>query len=349
MKVTTRQEKLLKSIIEEYNKTSKPVGSKIIVEKYMPEVSPQTIRIEMAKLEDLNFLEKTHTSSGRVPSIEGYKYYDKNILVPVVDKEIINKLKMIFEKRQANAEQVINESLNLINEITGLVSLSSNINQNDENLRQISLVQLDAKQALIILVSSSANISKTLINYFNVQQLKDVEVCIRIFNQYLIGVKFCDIQDKLREIEPIIKKEVLEFEYITQEIIMRLFNYHAQSNENKKIVGVSSIFNNPEFQDHNKLKQIIELIENGTIWDQIKHNLDKTYKNQKIIIEHKDDLPISIATAKLNIKNQSHQISVVGPTRWDLKQIKGILEYITNQLEKIYNNPEDSDDNEYIK
>ena len=68
------------SIVEEFIDKGEPVGSKALMVKYRLPYSSATIRNEMAELEKIGFLEKTHSSSGRVPSTEGYKYYVDNIM-----------------------------------------------------------------------------------------------------------------------------------------------------------------------------------------------------------------------------------------------------------------------------
>jgi len=78
--ITDRQEKLLKLIIEEYMKLAVPVSSKSLSETM--ECSSATIRNEMSVLEDVGLLEKTHISSGRIPSSKGYRYYVDNIMKP---------------------------------------------------------------------------------------------------------------------------------------------------------------------------------------------------------------------------------------------------------------------------
>ena len=70
-----RKKKVLKAIVEEYINTAEPVSSNSIVNNYDLNYSSATIRNEMADLEKIGLLEKTHTSSGRVPSEKGYRYY----------------------------------------------------------------------------------------------------------------------------------------------------------------------------------------------------------------------------------------------------------------------------------
>ena len=70
-----RRSALLNLIVEEYVDTALPVGSKYIVGKHHMPVSPATVRLEMARLEEEGFITQPHTSAGRVPSDKGYRYY----------------------------------------------------------------------------------------------------------------------------------------------------------------------------------------------------------------------------------------------------------------------------------
>ena len=70
-----RKKEILQAIIEEYIETADPVSSKAIVEKYKIDCSSATVRNEMADLEKMGFLDKPHTSAGRVPSAKGYRFY----------------------------------------------------------------------------------------------------------------------------------------------------------------------------------------------------------------------------------------------------------------------------------
>ena len=71
--LNNRQNELLKLIIEDYIKTARPVSSKALCDTL--NCSSATVRSEMANLEENGYLEKTHISSGRVPSEKGYRYY----------------------------------------------------------------------------------------------------------------------------------------------------------------------------------------------------------------------------------------------------------------------------------
>ena len=70
-----RKKKILQAIVEEYINTAEPVSSGSLVKRHGLDFSSATIRNDMAHLEEIGFLDKPHTSSGRVPSAKGYRYY----------------------------------------------------------------------------------------------------------------------------------------------------------------------------------------------------------------------------------------------------------------------------------
>ena len=90
-----RKEYILKLIVEHFIKTAQPVASKTLIEIYGLTFSSATIRNEMQALEEEGFLEKTHTSSGRIPSTQGYKYYVENLRDYVKHKDIKFQLQTI--------------------------------------------------------------------------------------------------------------------------------------------------------------------------------------------------------------------------------------------------------------
>ncbi|MCT7815201.1 MAG: heat-inducible transcriptional repressor HrcA, partial [Lactobacillus iners] len=81
--LTERQELILETIINDFTQTHEPVGSKTVMLQLPIKVSSATIRNEMVVLEDFGFLEKTHSSSGRVPSASGYRYYLDYLVDPI--------------------------------------------------------------------------------------------------------------------------------------------------------------------------------------------------------------------------------------------------------------------------
>ena len=112
--LTNRQLLILQVTVDDFIDTAQPVGSRQLSKKEEVPFSPATIRNEMADLEEMGFLEKTHTSSGRVPSQKGYRYYVDNMLTPQrISQSEIKQIRSIFEERKVETEQIIQNPLKL--------------------------------------------------------------------------------------------------------------------------------------------------------------------------------------------------------------------------------------------
>ena len=120
--IPERQSKLLKLIVEEYIKTAKPIGSSALCEEL--DCSSATIRNEMNSLENMGYLEKTHTSSGRIPSEKGYRYYVDNIMHPKeLTGEDVLTLQRIFENKSLQLSDAIVKSMEIISDLTNYTSM----------------------------------------------------------------------------------------------------------------------------------------------------------------------------------------------------------------------------------
>lgn len=333
MKLTERQNKLLKAIIDEYTATAAPVGSKVLIDKYFKNLSSATIRNEMYILEQMNLVEKMHTSSGRMPSLAGYRYYEKKLLEPDVNFDIRNRLRKILSERTRTINEIIEISVNFINEITKLPSIVTHSNI-DERLCRIDLIKLSNKLALVLVVSSSGNVIKKTIQFDDVKQYNDVATCVKVFNDRLVDTKFSEIEFKLTPLKNIIKKMVTQYEFVIQEIVNKIFDFNMRYTNN--VYGTKNLIKNTEFLDREKLIKIIDLLENTSVWEQIAYNQQKTGKT---VITFGDEIGVegvSVASTTFNSGDGSkHQISVVGPTRMDYAKIKGLLNIFKEEIEKI--------------
>ena len=92
MELDARKQKVLKAIIDDYIESAEPVGSRTLARKHDLGVSPATIRNEMADVEMLGYLEHLHTSSGRIPSSKGYRFYVNGLIPPKPVSEEEKKL-----------------------------------------------------------------------------------------------------------------------------------------------------------------------------------------------------------------------------------------------------------------
>ena len=147
--LTKRQENILKLIVMKYIELAKPVSSNLICKKL--KCSSATVRNEMVELENLGLLEKTHTSSGRVPSEAGYRYYVDHLMQPKeMNGEEMLKLQIIFKNQNLVLSDCLKKSLQLISDMTNYTSIVLGKASHENQLKEINVVPLDKENMIII-------------------------------------------------------------------------------------------------------------------------------------------------------------------------------------------------------
>ena len=330
MKLTKRQIQILKIVIDEYTYSAQPVPSKLIVDKYMKEYSPQTIRNELNLLENYGLLEKTHTSSGRIPSIEGYKYYEMNILKPYLSDDIKTQLKVILERRDLSIDTIIDESAALIESILKLPTVVQTADATLQ-LKRFDLVPISKEQVLILLITSDGEIIKNTIQIKDHKQLEDVTICIRIFNDRLVDTPISEISNKLKVIKEIIRKSVHQYEFVMQQIISKIFEFNSIPKK-QNVYGINNLVTQPEFRNPEKLKYVLSLLDNSSVWKQIAYTNEITGKSKITFVSDVDNKDIAVASTSIKTLDSTKQISIVGPTRMDYAKVKGLLNFIKDEL-----------------
>lgn len=334
--LTNREQKILKIIVEQYSRNAVPVSSNEIINFFDPPLSSATIRIEMGKLEKKKLLEKTHLSSGRIPSLDGYKYYCDYILTPKINLDLKKKLKLIFDNRELSINTIIDQTTSILNEnfkLPLLLTVESN-----ETLKRFDLIRLSDTNALIIIIVSSGNIIKNNISIINQKQFDDIMICVRVFNDRLVDTPISQINEKLEHVKEIIRSIVNEYEFCFQKIIMRIFDANIITRQTK-LVGTKYIASQPEFKNLQKLNHVLEFLDNVSIWKQLAYLQNSNNKTSITFAEEIGDRELAIACTSIALNNGAkHHIAVVGPTRMEFDLIKGVLDFIKEELEKLNNN-----------
>ena len=136
-----RRQNILKIIVEDYIKTARPVGSEYVAKKL--NCSSATVRNEMMYLEEVGLLEKTHISSGRVPSEKGYRYYVDELMTPKdMTREDMLKLQTIFKNNTLVLSDAIKKSIEIVTEITNYTSVVLGNTSSINRLKKVEVIPL---------------------------------------------------------------------------------------------------------------------------------------------------------------------------------------------------------------
>ncbi|MBU4689917.1 heat-inducible transcriptional repressor HrcA [Mycoplasma zalophidermidis] len=309
LELTNDKQKILKCVVDLYIETGQPVGSSTLVTRFNLSFSSAKVRYLMNNLEKMGYLEKTHTSSGRIPSIEGYKFYAKH-LITQDSKSLREKIKDIFAKRRTSVDETVKEACKVISDTVGITLVTSETNESS-TLKSIQLVPLTENQATIVLVTSFGEVThRTITLDLNSTDMNDLRIAIRIFKERLIDVPILKLRETADSLAPILAGQIKNYESILESLVNNVFDFELQ---NKNVVyGKDKIILADEISRQD-LTKILYLIENQSIWKTLEREIDD---DAKLKIAVRDD-HCSIITKKLETDGKIKEISLVGSNRMD--------------------------------
>ena len=327
--LTKRQNEILKIIVLEYIKLAKPVSSNLICDTL--KCSSATIRAEMATLEDYGLLEKTHTSSGRVPSEKGYRYYVDNLMKPkeMTGEEML-KLQTIFNNNKLEINDCLKRSLEIISDLTDYTSVVLGSNSSENKLKKVEVLPLDSDKLIAIIITDKGHIEHKQINVYGVQ-LDEISKTVELINKLIVGTPINEVKEKLEfEIKPIINQYVKQHEAIYN-AFYDVFNDFVMKSD-VSFVGRTKILNQPEFNNVEKIKKIFTKLDDDTLLDTITED----DKDINIYIGNESHLDEDVTVIKTKYKTGDDEgvIAIIGPKRMEYAKVVSLLNYIKENLDK---------------
>ena len=177
-----RKKKILQAIVEEYIETAEPVSSKSIVEKHGIDYSSATIRNDMAELEKIGLLDKPHTSAGRIPSAQGYRYYvDELLNYNDISMQEIKYIQTQLATKVNQIEDLTKIATSTLSEITHYTSVGIGPRVASQNIEEVKFVLLGSRLLMAIILTESGLIKETIIKFDEdvTQEQVDTITCIR--------------------------------------------------------------------------------------------------------------------------------------------------------------------------
>lgn len=329
--INKRQEELLKLIVEEYIKTARPIGSKSLCESL--NCSSATIRNEMSFLENLELLEKTHTSSGRVPSEKGYRYYVDHIMKPKeLTGEDVLKLQTIFNNKSLILSDAIVKSMEIISELTNYTSIVLGKSSSENRISKIEVVPLNDTDLVAIIVTDKGYVEHRNIKIEEKISLVEIRQTVDLINKFIVGTPIDEVSMKLEiEVKPKIADSIKQQKAI-YDALYNAFNEFKDETD-VKVTKPSNILSQPEFNDTEKIKKILNKFEDKEFIKSI--NKQENEKDINIYIGSETDFDDDVTIIKTNyfVNGEEGTIALIGPKRMEYDRVTTLLEYIKKNID----------------
>ncbi|HEX5173398.1 MAG TPA: heat-inducible transcriptional repressor HrcA [Gaiellaceae bacterium] len=162
-KISERQRAVLRRVVEEFVGTGQPVGSKTLVERSDLQVSPSTVRAELAELENLGLLTHPHTSAGRVPTERGYRHYADELLGRLEPQPAAFPLDLTTTSTEV--ESALQATTEMLSQVTRLLALVSAPPLEATHVRHVEVLLLQPQLVMVVVITSAGGVSKRLFHF----------------------------------------------------------------------------------------------------------------------------------------------------------------------------------------
>lgn len=339
MAIDERKIKILQAIINDYILTGEPVGSRTIAKRYDLGVGSATIRNEMADLEEMGYLEQPHTSAGRIPSNKGYRLYVDKLM----DKESLTKdeeLKIkeyLINSAMYEVDKIVKQACSLLSELTNLTTVVQTPSVRSSYIKSIQLLSIDSHNLVSVIVADSGVIKNHRIRVNNMPSSETIQMINKVLNLHL---KNLTIEEINLEVINNLKHQLFGFEEVFNGILPALYETLKESNNTEIFVeGTTNIFNYPEYNDIEKAKEILSLInDKDNLIDLLEPGNDITIRigEENFFPEAKD---CSIISAEYSLDGRPiGKIGLIGPKRINYSKVIAIMNQVMKELNKSLRN-----------
>ena len=327
-----REKLVLNAIIDFYLRFGETIGSRTLVKKYNIGLSSATIRNVMSDLEDNGFIVKKHSSSGRIPTDLGYKYYlDELLKIEKLSREEKVKINNEYERKVNAVDVILQQTSSLLSKLTNCASVVIEPVHRKENIKKIELVHINDFLVLAITVTEDMNVSTKKIQLEHPISKEKLNIMSERLNEQ---IKRRII--KSYEVEEVIIKNFEEYDNLKDEVYRDI--------EGKLYLNNSPII----FKDKN-VNEVMDVLEMFSEEKDVKNFFENVLATRdetegKVNVILGDELPIkgledfSFVYSTYKKGGSKGIIGVLGPKRMPYSKTMGIIEYISNEVEKVINN-----------
>lgn len=335
MDLSERKKKILSAVIETNikNKNAEAVSSKQLQEEYLPKLSSATIRNELNALEEMGYLTHLHTSSGRVPTKEGYEKYINELMrerrLTAKEKDVIQSN---FAHKLINIRDIIERSAKTISKATNYASIVYSGPSRNAIIEDIKLYPVSKTTQLIVVVTDENIINE--LAYLGTNNENDLKTAGDILKELFIGKPLSLIKDREFR-EKVVTKELKKYKEVFDKVLDAIMASNHISDD-ITIAGKEKLIEYPEFNDVEKLKKTIATLEQSESIIPMLKNDDGLELSINIGGDDSGIEDCSVVTVSCNVKGKSKiTAGVIGPMRMDYPKAISVLKEVAETIENV--------------
>lgn len=356
MELNERKKQILKSVIDAYIASGEPVGSKFLTSYGNISLSPATIRNEMSELEEMGYLDKPHTSAGRVPSSSAYRLYVDELMENYrLTMEEISVINDLMRFKMGELDKIITKASKIMSDMTHYVSLAFTRDSGEEQPDTVSrfdAVWVTSSSFLLVMILSSGKVRSELIKTDCFLTEDSPAQMKEVLNRYLTGL----VPEQVTV--PLLMKmeqQAGRLAPLIHAVVRVVFSSAGQeSDDGVHIDGLSNLLNYPELSEPKRLRSIMDVFDRRT--GDLKRLLADPSSSGNtpgslpgmVPLEARDGMRVyigdesshaalsdtSLVLCTFPVGNTEAAIGVLGPKRMNYQKVVSTLRQFTHSIEK---------------
>ena len=341
MELDSRKQRILDAIIQNYQETGEPVGSRTISKLTELSVSAATIRNEMADLEEMGLIVQPHTSAGRIPTDKGYRLYVDKLMQQEKALPAARTREDLLIRRVDRVEELLMQMAKILAENTKYATMITGPKYNANKLKFLQLSAMDDGKLLAVVVLDGNIVRNNVLTIDEDLSQEEILNLNLMLNSHLTGLSVEQIS--LAEITKL-KEEAGEHADIVNKVLDAISEVIREDlRPNVYTSGAPNIFNYPELSDGKKASEIIGTFEEKEYLSTILSGAGEGGDRHDIQVFIGDEVPVesmkdcSVVTATYELaEGVRGKIGIIGPKRMDYEKVVATLKETMSQLDDIF-------------
>jgi len=330
--LSERERAILRLVVEQFIDAAGPVGSRSLAKKSSLDLSAASIRNTMADLEDMGYLDHPYTSAGRIPTRLGYRTFvdelmDTPQLTPI-EREV---LKMRLEQLVSDTDELLRESTRLLSKLSNLLGIALSPRLSTGVLDRLDIVPLSGSR-LMFVMSVRGGVVKTVVLRFEEDLARsEIDRVVSILNERLAGLTLQEIRETHEDRMKDLRDQTGLIALVMDESAV-LFSEPEEGR--LQFEGTENILTQPEFQEPDDVRRLIEIIEDE---DRVVQVLENLFESDPDAVgtatvriggetDEEEMESYSIVTSPYRLGDTIGTLGVIGPTRMDYARAVALVE-----------------------
>ena len=339
MELSYRQRAILRGVVEEYVASREPVGSRTLVERIGLEVSPSTVRGELAELERQGLLTHPHTSAGRVPTEQGYRYYADRLLERMDPQPGGFPLDLTTARNEVDS--ALQATTEMLSELTRLLALVSAPPLGTATVRHVEVILLQPQVAMVVVITSTGSVTKRVYRFADPVDPGLVNWATQYLNDRVAGLELGSNALRRRVDEPGLGARETTFLATLRPLFDEALAAEEQSLYVGGTAGLLEDLRGHELESYQRLLEVLE--KRAALLEVLSQALDSRRPFVRVgpELEHPGLRDLSLVGASYGLTTRTlGAVTLLGPVRMDydkaLRSVRAAAHELSRFVEELY-------------